>query len=366
MIALYIHVPFCIRKCKYCSFFSVPFDEELSQRYLRNLFKEIDFWSEKLSGKTIKTIYIGGGTPTIYDEDKLSSILIKLKESFKITEDPEITIEANPKTITKEKLEKLKEEGVTRLSLGVQSLDDRLLKILGRPYSSEEAIEALTLVKETNFKSWNVDLIYAIPTQTIIEWEETLRKVLCFSPPHLSLYSLMLEEGTSLYEEVKTGHYKLPEDEGYEAFIIAKGLLKEKGYIHYEISNFALEGHFCQHNITYWRNEPYVGLGPGASSFYEGWRFKREENFEWFLGYSEVIKMDKEEEIKETIFMNLRMLEGIDKERFFRRFGIRIEERYKETIERLKGEGLLEEDDKRIRLTERGLLLGNQVFESFV
>ncbi|MCS7233082.1 MAG: radical SAM family heme chaperone HemW [Synergistetes bacterium] len=366
MIALYVHVPFCIRKCKYCNFFSIPFEDQLSQRYLRNLFKEIDFWREKLSEKVIKTIYIGGGTPTVYDEETLVLILRKIKESFNISENAEITVEANPKTINEKKLKGLKEEGVNRLSLGIQSLNDRLLKILGRPHSAQEAIEAMELVSKVNFKSWNVDLIYAIPTQTLDEWEKTLREVLSFSPPHLSLYSLILEEKTPLYEEIKSGLYELPEDEGYEAFTMAKNLLKEKNYIHYEISNFAIEGHFCQHNITYWKNEPYIGIGPGASSFYEGWRFKREENFDWFLGYSEVIRIDKEEEMKETIFMNLRMLEGIDKEGFFKRFGIRIEEKYKEIIEKLKKEGLLEEDQNRIKLTERGLLLGNQVFESFV
>ncbi|MBC7331448.1 MAG: radical SAM family heme chaperone HemW [Synergistetes bacterium] len=366
MIALYVHVPFCIKKCKYCNFFSVPLNEELAQRYLENLFKEIDFWKEKVSNEKIKTIYIGGGTPTIYGEETISLILRKLKESFSLIENPEITIEANPKTITKGKLGKLKEEGITRVSLGVQSLSDRLLEILGRPHSSLEAIEAIKLVKEANFRSWNVDLIYAIPTETKEEWKETLEKVLSFSPPHISIYSLILEEGTPLYESVKKGVYNIPEDEGYENFLYAKRTLEKEGYIHYEISNFAIPGHFCQHNIIYWKNEPYIGIGPGASSFYGGWRFKREESFDWFLGYSEVIKIDKEEEIKETIFMNLRLLEGINKEEFFRRFGVRIEEKYKDVIEKLKKEGLIKETKDRIKLTERGLLLGNQVFESFL
>ncbi len=367
MISLYVHIPFCLRKCKYCNFFSVQFDQEKSTRYLNNLFKEIEFWKEKLAKDEVKTIYIGGGTPTIYDKETLSLILRKLKESFNLVEDAEVTIEANPKTVDKEKLSKLKEEGVNRLSLGVQSLSDRILKLLGRAHTAKEALEAMELVKETGFKSWNVDLIYAIPTQKMEEWEETLREVLSFFPPHLSLYSLILEEGTPLYDEVKKGFYDLPEDEGYEMFLKAIELLKEKGYIHYEISNFALEGKFCQHNITYWKNQPYVGIGPGASSFYEGWRFKREENFDWFLGYSEVTKISKEEEMKETIFMNLRLLvEGIDKEAFLKRFGVRVEERYRTVIDELKRNGLLEETGERIRLTNRGVFLGNQVFEKFL
>lgn len=366
MIALYVHVPFCIRKCRYCNFFSVPYDPVLFNKYLRNLFKEIDFWKEKLSGEEIKTIYIGGGTPTILDVEALSSMIKKIKESFNLVKDAEFTIEANPRTINEEKLLRLKEEGVNRLSLGIQSLSDRLLSLLGRSHTSSEAEEAIRMVKDAGFKSWSLDLIYAIPTQEMDEWEETLEKVLSFSPPHLSLYSLILEEGTPLHEEVRKGVYELPEDEGYEMFLKAIKLLKENGYIHYEISNFALEGHLCQHNIIYWKNEPYVGIGPGASSFYGGWRFKREESFDWFLGYSEVIKIDRDEEIKETIFMNLRLLEGIDKEGFFNRFGVRIEEIYGSIIEELKRDGLLEERGNKIRLTERGLFLGNQVFEKFV
>ncbi len=366
MIALYVHIPFCLRKCKYCSFFSIPFEKRTAQEYLKNLFKEIDFWKEKLSNETIKSVYIGGGTPSIYDSDALVSLTEKIKTSFKLVKEAEFTIEANPKTIDREKLDALKKAGVNRVSIGIQSLNDRLLEILGRAHTADDAREAINLLKETNFKSWNVDLIYAIPNQTIRDWMKTLEEVLSYSPPHISLYSLILEEGTILYNEVKEGIYEMPEDEGYEMFIEAKKLLREKGYIHYEISNFAREGHFCVHNITYWKNEPYVGIGAGASSFYKGWRFKREESLKGFLRFSEVIKIDREEEIKETIFMNLRLLEGIDKKAFFKRFGVRMEEIYRETIEELKKEGLLEENEKSIKLTERGLLLGNQVFEKFI
>ena len=366
MIALYVHIPFCLKKCKYCSFFSVPFRKNLAEEYLRKLFKEIDFWKEKLLNETVKSIYIGGGTPTVYDTEILTSLMDKMRNSFNLLEEAEITIEANPKTISDKKLHALKEAGVNRLSLGVQSLNDHLLSILGRAHTADDAREAINLVSEAKFKSWNVDLIYAIPTQTLKDWLKTLEEVLTYSPPHLSLYSLILEEDTLLYEEIKRGTYDMPEDEGYEMFIEAKKMLRRKGYIHYEISNFALEGHFCTHNITYWKNEPYIGIGAGASSFYNGWRFKREESFEGFLRFSEVIKINKEEEIKETILMNLRLLEGINKDAFFRRFGVKIDEIYGEIIDELKRDGLLEESENSIRLTERGLLLGNQVFERFV
>ncbi len=353
-----------MKKCNYCNFFSIVADKSIQSRYLQLLIKEISTY--KAVRVRVKSIYIGGGTPTIYTPSEIKMILNSCHKTFDLVSNPEISIEANPITLSKSKLLALKKSGITRISVGIQSLSDRLLKILGRLHDSNTATETIKAVKDTGFKSWNVDLMYAIPTQTIKEWKETLKRITNFDPPHLSLYSLIIEEGTPLHRTILSGKLKPVEDEGFEMYQWAIDYLKSIGYEHYEISNFAKPMHRCIHNLSYWKNTYYLGIGNSASSFFRGWRFTRSTSIRKYTGFSERIKLSKKEQEKETMIMGLRLIEGVKKKRFQKRFKEDIYTVFGKQIERLIEAGLLEDNGSHIRLTERGIMLGNHVFEEFV
>lgn len=372
-LSIYIHIPFCLKKCFYCDFNSYPYLDMVDD-YLDALFFEIRRYKDLK--RPIKTLYIGGGTPTVLNEKRLYQLIDTLYKNFKIIKDAEFTVEANPETMTKEKIKVLKRTGVNRLSLGLQTYDDELLKVLGRIHNVKKFEQAFFEAKELGFENINVDLIFGIPGQTKEKFENELKKLIKLEPTHISCYSLSLEEGTVLCEEKKRGAIKLPdEDEERCMYHTAKKLLEKEGYVHYEISNFAKPGKECRHNITYWKCEEYLGFGAGAHSFIGNLRFSNKRGIREYIEslynrdsirYDEIHILNIEEKMSEFMFMGLRMLKGVSKDEFKSRFNRDIKEIFSIQIERLKEQGLIFEDDQSIGLTTKGLDFANLVFMEFI
>jgi len=372
--SLYIHIPFCKQKCSYCDFASYAGKEDLMDQYISKLTEELHFL---LSANRfpLSTIYFGGGTPTllpISNFEFLISNIQKLIPKFPRLQDGqamsnlEITIEANPGTIDKEYLKALRDFGINRISIGVQSFNNKHLKTLGRIHDIKKIYQAFDAARDAGFDNINLDLIFAIPEQTLKEWQNDLKNALNLKPEHLSTYNLQVEEGTPLYEKLTSkgndlNRRLLNEDLDAQMYEFAIDFIKENGYHHYEISNFAKKGLECRHNITYWENRNYIGIGAGAHSHINGKRWGNPETIEEYLDSKPVVKIKHEEDItyaaKETIFMGLRLIEGIPKEKF---------NGFETEVEKLKREDFLEEKNKRIKLTKKGLFFGNLVFEEFI
>jgi oxygen-independent coproporphyrinogen-3 oxidase len=341
----------------------------LIPQYVEALVKEIRSW---VCSGTVDTIYLGGGTPTILDVEQLGNILEACCRAFVVASDAEITIEANPGTISWPFLLQLRALGVNRLSLGVQSFDDRRLNELGRRHSATEAVETFRLARNA-FNNVNIDLLYALPGQTLEEWQQALEKGLGLKPDHISLYPLTVEEGTALSQEIALGKVMRPDpDLAAEMFLLAEEMLGD--YDHYEISNWARPGRRCRHNLTYWKNLPYLGFGAGAHSCFERRRFsnllspieyvQRLEQMDSPASQEEYI--DEALEMAETVILGLRLSDGVSLMEFVNRFGRDAVSLYGDEIDELVGLGLLLNDGSTIRLTERGKLLGNQVFLRFL
>ncbi|MGB9804196.1 radical SAM family heme chaperone HemW [Desulfofundulus sp.] len=376
-ISLYIHVPFCLRKCRYCDFVSYSYDPEAACRYRVALLREMALYHERLGPeeRRLKTIFIGGGTPTCLPEEDLAAILEGCSRYFQWLPGVEVTVEANPGTVDLSKLRTLRCAGVNRLSLGVQTCSDHFLRLLGRVHSFNQAVEAVILARRAGFDNLNLDLIFAIPGQTVANWQHCLRKVLSLRPEHISAYSLQLEEGTPLAREVAEGRI-LPCEEETELAMYREVIdfLVDRGYEHYEISNFARPGYRCRHNLTYWHNEPYLGLGPAAHSCLGDERFYNTGSLEEYearllageLPVAGRERLSRDTMMAETVFLGLRLIEGLDLARFESRFGKNIEEVFGEQIKKLSRLGLLKIHSKHLKLTARGLPLANAVFREFV
>ena len=272
-IGLYVHIPFCRAKCAYCDFNSYAGLEHLFAPYVRALAREIELAGRRHPLQA-QTIYLGGGTPTVLPLDLLGEVLAACRRAFQVPEGAEVTVEANPGTVDGDYLAGLLSLGINRLSLGVQSFDEGELRLLGRIHTAREAVEACHLAREVGFDNLNLDLIYGIPRQTLAGWRETLRQALDLHPDHLSLYALTLEEHTPLAQRIARGEVPAPDDDlAAEMYVLAEETLAEAGYVHYEISNWARPGRQCRHNLTYWRNQPYLGFGAGAHSYFRGVRW---------------------------------------------------------------------------------------------
>jgi oxygen-independent coproporphyrinogen-3 oxidase len=370
-VGLYIHIPFCQAKCAYCDFASYAGCEALFVPYLDALRREM-----RLARRVCHTLYVGGGTPTILPASDLAALIESARQTFGLGPDAEVTVEANPGTVDAASLRQLGKAGVCRLSLGVQSLDDGMLRLLGRIHTAEQAHLAVRDARAAGFDNLSLDLIFGLPGQTLAQWQEDVRRVLDLSPEHLSLYALTVEENTPLAASIEAGELRAPDDDlAAEMYAWAEEMLAEARLVHYEISNWALPGHACQHNLIYWRNEPYVGLGAAAHSWYDG---VRRSNLRVPGEYIDVLRagrspIDEEEaidpalEMGETMMMGLRLLEeGVSFARFTRRFGVSMDDVYRSQIEGLITRGLLARTPDRIHLTKRGHLLGNQVFAEFL
>lgn len=376
-VSVYIHVPFCLKKCGYCSFISYPYDPAGAGVYIEALLKEMSLWREELSGeeREVSTLYIGGGTPTCLRAGELAAVIEEVSRCFLPLPGWEVTVEANPGTVDAEYLKTLRRAGVNRLSLGVQSFDDRLLKILGRAHSARCARQALYWAREAGFDNLSIDLIYGIPGQAHSTWRSTLKEAVGHRPEHLSVYGLELEEGTELAVRIESGEVEAAGEEDWVLmYRTASLILKSAGYEHYEISNFARPKKYARHNVNCWRNLPYLGLGPAAHSYLRGRRFSNYPDIGKYAAAvaKGVFPVDKSEEITaekemaETMLLGLRLLKGVDLADFERRFGQRVEEVYGPALRRLRSAGLIEIEENRIFLTEKGILLSNVVFRELI
>ena len=382
--AIYVHIPFCLRKCFYCDFASFPGKEHLYEPYVEALREEIRLGAERYPEARISTIYLGGGTPNVLTPEQLGSILEQIRQSFQVCFNAEITTEANPGGSLNFQLPTWTPQHPTpdtqhlefnRLSLGVQSFHNNELGRLGRIHTADEAVGAFLCAREAGFRNISIDLMYGIPEQTLDSWGETLRRAIELGSEHISLYSLTVEEGTPFHEMWCEGRLEIPgndiEADMYEAAI---EMLTSAGFIHYEISNFAKPGFESRHNTTYWRNEPYFGFGAGAASYLNGVRALNVSEVEEYICRMKngEIPIESQESLTgceamgETMFLGLRMLRGVHKTDFAARYGVSPQEVFPEEILSLTARGLIEESGEYIRLTRTGLLLANEVFSAFV
>jgi oxygen-independent coproporphyrinogen-3 oxidase len=370
-IGLYVHVPFCWSKCYYCDFFSEPYSTKAVQQYLQALEREARLYiTSWLDGREVGSIYIGGGTPTALAVEELER-LCGIIAIFPRRADAEWSVEANPDTLTREKLSILHQFGVNRLSLGVQSFDDNLLQFLGRTHSGAKAKAAWQQGRQAGFDNMSLDLIYGIPGQSKNLWQETLSEAVALAPNHISAYGLTIEEGTLFALRQLS---PCPEELEIAQYYVAQDILTKAGLLQYEISNFARQGFVCRHNILYWQNESYLGLGPAAVSYLQKERWTNARDLTRYiqclergwLPIEERERVTAELEQAETVMLALRLKRGLSRWRFRTRFGQDIVEAYPTVIKRLSKYGLIEIDERRLRLSPRGLLLANQVAMSFL
>ncbi len=370
--SLYIHIPFCISKCIYCDFNSIVMKSQIVDEYLNAIENEL----QAINGKySFTTVYIGGGTPTVLNEIQLSKLLNIISKHVDVANLKEYTIEVNPGTLSDEKILALKESCIDRISIGIQSFNDKYLKLLGRIHTAKEAKDAFFSLREKGFENISIDLIYGYPTQTLSEWKTDLRECLILDPKHISAYCLTYEQGTPLVGMTDSGKLnKLSEEEELNMYEHTNDFLGNKGYKHYEISNFAKPGKECQHNTVYWENREYIGIGAGAFSYNNGERYCNIKNVKEYISaveskknlicFSE--KLPQEKRASEILIMALRMTSGISEKEFFNRSGYNLTELFGTQLNILTQAGLINFDDERIKLTRKGLSLADSVMMEFV
>jgi oxygen-independent coproporphyrinogen-3 oxidase len=413
-IGLYIHIPFCETKCPYCDFNTYAGIERLIPGYIDALCREIDTWGEVLGRPEVGTVFFGGGTPSYVGHNDLARIVTAYQSGFRVMEGAEITLEANPGDITPEKAAAWLEAGLNRVSIGVQSFDDGLLELLGRRHTAAQAEDAFNTLRAAGFANQSLDLMFGLPHQSLRHWEDSLARAMALQPQHISLYGLQLEHGTPLEAAVRTGKTPTPdEDLAADMYVMAEERLAAKGFRHYEISNWAIPGYESRHNLVYWENGPYLGVGPGAHSSLFGHRFAnmksprgymrslgvqpvevRNGAGEKFLRLMEAKQPQKPDlppstptqirrmaehgpvdfveettpqlALAEAMMMGMRLDTGVSDAQFKGRFGRSLRDVFPREIDDLAAQGLVESDATGIRLTGRGRLLGNVVFEKFV
>ncbi|WP_113671289.1 radical SAM family heme chaperone HemW [Vallitalea guaymasensis] len=374
-ISLYIHIPFCKSKCNYCDFLSFDNKDSVKREYVNALINEIKSYSEIAKEYSVKSIFIGGGTPSILSCSDIKKIFDSLKLYYNIDADAEITIEANPGTLDEEKIKVLLSSEVNRISMGLQSCNNGLLKELGRIHTWEEFLNNYNMIRNSGFDNINIDLMFALPNQTISDIENDLKKIISLRPEHISYYSLIIEDGTKFSRLYDDNKLVLPaEDVERDMYWLIHDTLQDNGYKHYEISNYALDNRECYHNKIYWKEEEYIGMGLGASSYFEGFRYKNINNLSNYIDINGDIsklkesteKISKKTSIEEYMFLGLRLLEGIDKIDFYNRWGHEIEYYYKDVIQELIEKGLIIEDGCRLRLTKKGIDVSNFALSMFL
>ncbi len=391
---LYLHIPFCVRKCEYCDFLSMPAGETTRRHYVSRLIEEIREKSNACRECQVVSVFLGGGTPSVLSPRQIAGILEAVRECFTLSQDAEVTIECNPGMLDREKLALYKEVGINRLSIGLQSAKNQELVLLGRVHTFEEFVGNYSLARDIGFENINIDLISALPGQTVRDWEETLEKVLELGPEHISAYSLIVEEGTPFYSKygqddavrMRGGHPKyLPEEEQERSmYQRTRELLESHGYRRYEISNYAKKGRECRHNIGYWQGVPYLGLGLGSASLMGHMRFSNTDCLERYLEgefpsleailrkepdileKEGVVVLDRVQRMEEFMFLGLRMMEGVSKKLFHGRFAVRLEEAYQKELRKFQQEGLLVDGRDKVCLTEEGIAVSNYVLGGFL
>ena len=408
-LELYIHIPFCARKCYYCDFLSFRALSETHEAYIRQLIREIRAVSAGCEDYQVVTVFVGGGTPSVLEPEAICRVMEAVYQCFDIAPDGEISIEVNPGTLLQKKLLYYRQAGFNRLSIGLQSADNRELRHLGRIHSFEEFLKSFQSARMAGFQNINVDLMSGIPGQTMESWKNTLKKVTMLKPEHISSYSLIIEEGTPYWERYgkkKKGREKpqalpnaadtpgliqepmdisrqelppLPEeDTENQMYHLTRRFLKEQGYGRYEISNYAKPGYECRHNTGYWTGVSYLGVGLGSSSYLAGFRFSNERSMERYLKldfaapgwqerlYTQVHQLTRQEKMEEFMFLGLRMTGGISEIDFVSAFGVKLETVYGDVIRQLTASGLLKRENTRLALTEWGMDVSNFVLSEFL
>lgn len=384
-LELYIHIPFCVKKCHYCDFLSAPASESVRQAYVRQLQREIRAVCQAYKDRRVTSVFVGGGTPSILTALQMQSLLGQLNDSFCILPDAEITVECNPGTVDAAKMKAYRESGVNRLSIGLQSANAQELRLLGRAHTFGQFVANYGLAREIGFKNINIDIIFAVPGQKVSDYEQTLQKVLALRPEHISAYSLMVEEGTPFFVQYgqadamrgkgKEQHLLPSEEEERQMDILTRELLKSAGYCRYEISNYALDGFACQHNMGYWLREDYLGLGLGAASLVDNTRFSNTEDFKRYLemdftGPFDAIsgqeRLSMQGQMEEFMFLGLRMMRGVSAEKFKRKFLRTMEEVYGTVLDKQLKEGLIKKTKDGYCLTEYGIDVSNYVMAAYL
>lgn len=368
---VYVHIPFCLKKCSYCDFASYPGMLSRADCYLENVYAEM----QQYRGITADSIYIGGGTPTALKKEQLTDLINKIRSTLSLTDDCEFTVECNPKTVDFDYLKMLKNNGVNRLSIGVQSLKDSELKMLGRVHSKDEAIECINMVKKAGFDNFNIDLMFGLPRQSLAGFKKTVMEVLNTEPKHISCYSLIVEDGTPISRRINSGELILPdEDTEREMYHTLVDILNDAGYKHYEISNFAKDGNESRHNNKYWERKPYIGLGAAAHSNIGDLRFGNPASLEEYEKVSclkipegrEKEHLTQEDEMSEVMILGLRKMDGISKVSFAKEFNKDLESVFKEQLSKFERLGLVQITDEKVMLTKRGIDVSNMVFCEFL
>ena len=366
----YVHIPFCTQICYYCDFSKVFIKNQPVDAYLEHLIQETRSYE---IGK-LRTLYIGGGTPTALSAQQLAYLLTELPKVMDLSEVEEFTIEANPGDLDPDKIAVLKDSLVNRVSLGVQTFDNKMLKKIGRSHKEQDIYDNIRHLKQAGFDNISIDLIYALPGQTMDQVKENVAKAIDLDIPHMSLYSLILENHTIFMNRMRRGKLPLPKEElEAEMFEYIIEELEKAGFEHYEISNFSKPGFQSRHNLVYWDNAEYYGLGAGASGYVDGIRYKNHGPIRHYLEAVEAGKariteepLTLEEKMEEELFLGLRKKTGVSKARFEEKFGVSFDQRYGQVVASLTEQGLLVPDDKQVRMTKRGLFLGDTVAEKFI
>ncbi|WP_313184364.1 radical SAM family heme chaperone HemW [Lacrimispora sp.] len=397
-LEIYVHIPFCARKCAYCDFLSFPGNRKMQREYTEKLIEEIKCQSANVKEYQVISVFIGGGTPSILDIGDMAAVLHALREAFEILPGAEITMEINPGTVTAEALSCYREAGVNRISMGLQSADDKELRYLGRIHTYDEFLKSYQRIRMAGFDNVNVDLISAIPGQTLESWKNTLKKVTMLKPEHISAYSLIVEKGTPYFdrygEQGNMKNHSLTSEEGHslmslpdlpdedterEMYYLTQEFLKEQGYERYEISNYSKNGYECRHNIGYWTGVEYLGLGLGAASYLNGCRFHNTSSFDEYCSahldqeeaFQRVLRQEfeqlsLEEKMEEYMFLGLRLMKGISAHGFAGNFGHNIRSVYGMVLDAMEEEGLMEYKDGCYSLTSRGIDISNYVMSRFL
>ena len=378
-LELYLHIPFCARKCAYCDFLSGVAVRSAHRAYVEQLIQEIACQSAYYQGYGVTTVFLGGGTPSILEGEEIQAIMEAVRWYFDLQPDAEITIEANPGTVTMEKLEAYKACGINRISIGLQSADDQDLKTLGRIHTYDDFLKTYQRVRQAGFTNVNIDLMSALPGQTLVSWKNTLKKVLMLKPEHISAYSLIIEEGTPFYDKYHDHPELLPdEDEEREIYYATKAMLHDQGFERYEISNYAKPGYECRHNIGYWTGVEYLGLGLGASSCIQGFRFRNEADLKRYLQiqmnsaeadeklHQDIIKLSDNDKMEEFMFLGLRMTDGVSGSEFYERFGHNMWNVYGDALRKLQEQNLIQVNMPQVKLTELGVDVSNYVLSEFI
>ena len=378
-LGIYIHIPFCKSKCYYCDFVSFSCKDNLIEKYIECLKKEIksSIIIDNTENYTVNTIYIGGGTPSYVDSKYIVDVLNEIKQTYKVEDTPEITIEVNPGTITNEKLKDMYEAGINRLSIGLQSDNDDILRTIGRIHNYNEFLNTYNLARKIGFKNINIDLMLALPGQSLEQLEDTVNNVIKLKPEHISIYSLILEEGTKLEKLVNDGKLKLPEDElERQMYYLVREILKQNEYYQYEISNYSKVGYESKHNLACWNQEEYIGFGTAAHSYVNKERFSNIDNLEQYISNienDEIMKnyiiheiQNREAQMNEYMILGLRKIEGISILKFKEKFNENPIYLYRNKLSNLVNKELVEIDGDNIKLTLKGIDFANIVWEEFI